>query len=103
MAESMSAAPVAAPVPSSAEITRAEKFVRERFVHEGEDAAVALAPGSARRRALDLALAELDADPRAKGPSTAWRREFSLLLGLGAPPATGGLLRRGTARNGTSS
>jgi ribonuclease E len=82
MAESMSAAPVAAPVPSSAEITRAEKFVRERFVHEGEDAAVALAPGSARRRALDLALAELDADPRAKGPSTAWRREFSLLLGL---------------------
>src|SRR5207253_2680078 len=63
-------------------IARAEKFVRERFVHEGEDAAVALAPGSARRRALELALAELDADPRARGPSTAWRREFSLLLGL---------------------
>ena len=35
-----------------------------------------------RRRALDEALAELRADPRARGPSTAWRREFSLLLGL---------------------
>src|SRR5439155_9892770 len=69
-------------IPSSAEIARAEKFVRDRFVHEGEAAATALAPGSARRRALDLALAELDADPRARGPSTAWRREFSLLLGL---------------------
>ena len=38
---------------------RAEKFTRERFVHEGEDAAVALAPGTPRRRALDAALAEL--------------------------------------------
>src|SRR5262249_30264830 len=64
------------------EISRAEKLVRERFVHEGEDPAIALAPGSARRRALDQALAELQADPKAKRPSTAWRREFSLLLGL---------------------
>jgi superfamily II DNA or RNA helicase len=56
--------------------------VRERFVYEGEDPAVALAPGSPRRRALDRALAELEADPKAKGPSTGWRREFSLLLGL---------------------
>ncbi len=75
-------APAAATVPSSADISRAEKLVRERFLHEGEDAAVALAPGSPRRRALDAALAELDADPKAKGPSTAWRRDFSLLLGL---------------------
>jgi ribonuclease E len=82
MAESISAAPVAAPIPSAAEISRAEKFVRERFVHEGEDPAVALAPGSPRRRALEQALAELEADPKAKGPSTAWRRDFSLLLGL---------------------
>ncbi len=72
----------AATIPSSAEIARAEKFVRERFVHEGEDPQVALAPSSPRRRALDQALVELDADPRAKSPSTAWRREFSLLLGL---------------------
>jgi ribonuclease E len=82
MAESTSAVPAAVPVPSSAEIARAEKLVRERFVHPGEDPAVALAPGSPRRRALDQALAELEADPKAKHPSTAWRREFSLLLGL---------------------
>jgi ribonuclease E len=82
MAESTSAALAAAPIPSSAEISRAEKLVRERFLHEGEDPAVALAPGSPRRRALDEALAELARDPKAKYPSTSWRREFSLLLGL---------------------
>src|SRR3954451_22443197 len=81
MADSLSVADTtAAPLPTPADIARAERFVRERFVHEGEDAEVALAPGSARRRALDLALAEL-----AQGhdePSTEWRRMFSLLLGL---------------------
>jgi ribonuclease E len=82
MAESTSVAHAVAPIPSSAEISRAEKLVRERFLHDGEDPAVALAPGSPRRRALDQALAELQADPKAKNPSTAWRREFSLLLGL---------------------
>ncbi|HEX3433237.1 MAG TPA: DEAD/DEAH box helicase family protein, partial [Solirubrobacteraceae bacterium] len=82
MAESSSAALAVASIPSSAEISRAEKLVRERFLHDGEDAAVALAPGSPRRLALDTALAELQADPKAKNPSTAWRREFSLLLGL---------------------
>ena len=82
MAESSSAALAVAPIPSSADIARAEKLVRERFVHGGEDASVALAPGTARRRALDAALAELEANPKARHPSTAWRREFSLLLGL---------------------
>jgi hypothetical protein len=82
MAEPTSVALEAAPIPSSAEISRAEKLVRERFLHDGEDAAAALAPGSPRRAALDQALAELQADPKAKNPSTAWRREFSLLLGL---------------------
>jgi ribonuclease E len=80
MAESTSVALAAAPIPSSAEIARAEKFVHDRFLYESEDPAVALAPGTPRRRALDQALAELDA--KAKHPSTAWRREFSLLLGL---------------------
>jgi ribonuclease E len=84
MAEPTSVALAAAPIPSSAEIARAEKFVRERFLHDGEDPAVALArtDGSAtpRRRALDQALIELE--EQAKHPSTAWRREFSLLLGL---------------------
>jgi ribonuclease E len=80
MAESPAVAPAAASIPGSAEIKRAEKLVRERFLHEGEDAAVALVQGSPRRRALDMALAELKEG--AKHPSTAWRREFSLLLGL---------------------
>jgi len=82
MAESTSVALAAATIPSSADIARAEKFVRERFVHEGEDPLVALASGTPRRRALEQALAELEEDPKTKSPSTAWRREFSLLLGL---------------------
>jgi ribonuclease E len=81
MAESTQVALAAAPIPSSADIARAEKFVRERFLHEGEDPTSALAPGCARRRALDAALEEL-LEAKAKYPSTAWRREFSLLLGL---------------------
>jgi superfamily II DNA or RNA helicase len=65
---------------SPAAIARAERFTRERFVHEGETLEDALAPGSARRRALDAALAELDAG--APQPSIEWRQHFSLLLGL---------------------
>ena len=76
----MSAAPAAASIPEQAAIGRAEAFTRERFVHDGEDIAVALGPGSARRRALDDALRELDAG--AKVPSTRWRRRYALLLGL---------------------
>src|SRR5947199_2093830 len=68
------------PFPTPAAIARAELFTRERFVYDGESLEDALAPGSARRRALDAALAELDND--AKTPSIEWRREFSLLLGL---------------------
>ncbi|WP_160165579.1 DEAD/DEAH box helicase [Conexibacter woesei] len=68
------------PIPDARAIAAAERFTRERFVHEGEDAADALAPGSARRRALDAALAEIEAG--AKVPSIEWRREYSLLVGL---------------------
>jgi hypothetical protein len=68
------------PFPSPAAIARAELFTREQFVYEGESLEDALAPGSARRRALDAALAELD--DGAKSPSIEWRRQFSLLLGL---------------------
>ncbi len=68
------------PLPDERAIERAEHFTRERFVHEGEEPEYALAPGSARRRALDAALAELDAG--AKTPSVEWRREYALLLGL---------------------
>ncbi len=68
------------PFPSPAAIARAELFTRERFVYEGETLEEALASGSARRRALDAALAEQDAG--ATQPSIDWRRKFSLLLGL---------------------
>jgi ribonuclease E len=80
MAESTAVALAAASIPSSAKIAKAEKLVRERFLHDGEDPVVALAAGSPRRRALDQALVEVKEG--AKNPSTAWRREFSLLLGL---------------------
>jgi ribonuclease E len=65
---------------SDDDIARAEAFTREPFLHAGEEAATALAAGTPRRRALDQALAESDAG--LKVPSTAWRRQFSLLLGL---------------------
>jgi hypothetical protein len=80
LADSTSAATAAAPVPDQESIERAERFTRERFVHEGEDVAVALAPGSARRRALEATLRELDEG--ATVPSTKWRRRYALLLGL---------------------
>src|SRR3954452_12577852 len=67
-------------VPSAEDITRAEKFTRERFVHPGEETADALAPGSGRRHALDDAVAEMQSG--GKVPSTQWRRHYSLLLGL---------------------
>lgn len=72
---------VAAPaaVPSSTDIERAAEFVREPFLLDGEGPE-ALAPGTARRRALDAALSELD--DGAENPSIEWRRNFSLLLGL---------------------
>ena len=69
-----------ATLPSSKDIERASKFTREPFLAEGEDAATVLAPGTPHRRAFDAAMAEIEAG--AKVPSVAWRRTFSLLLGL---------------------
>jgi ribonuclease E len=68
------------PFPSPAAIARAELLTREHFVYDGETLEDALAPGSARRRALDAALAEVEEG--AKQPSIEWRQQFSLLLGL---------------------
>jgi superfamily II DNA or RNA helicase len=59
---------------------RAQNWAGEAFLHEGEDPAEALAPGSARRRALDDAIAELDAG-NAK-PSSPWKVRYGLMLGL---------------------
>jgi ribonuclease E len=71
---------VTTPFPSPDAIARAELLTRERFVYEGESLEEALAPGSPRRRALDAAVAEVDAGRTT--PSIEWRRQFSLLLGL---------------------
>ncbi len=68
-----------AAVPSSADIERAAKFAREPFLLDGEGPE-ALAVGTARRRALDAALKELDEG--LEDPSIKWRQDFSLLLGL---------------------
>jgi ribonuclease E len=68
------------PFPSPDAIARAELLTRERFVYDGETLEDALAPGSARRQALDAALAEVEEGH--KVPSVDWRRRFSLLLGL---------------------
>jgi ribonuclease E len=80
MAESPPPALEAATVPDPDLVKRAEAFTRERFLHEGEDPAVALAPGSARRRALDYAILEMERGD--KVPTTKWRRRYALLLGL---------------------
>jgi ribonuclease E len=80
MAETTTVATTATTLPSTDAIERASKFTREPFLSEGEDAAALLAPGTAHRHALDTALAEMDAGQ--KVPSVAWRRSFSLLLGL---------------------
>jgi superfamily II DNA or RNA helicase len=59
---------------------RAESWCGEPFLVEGEDAAVALASGTARRAALDDALAEIEAGlPR---PSARWKVRYGLMLGL---------------------
>jgi ribonuclease E len=68
-----------AAVPSGADIERAAAFACEPLLLDGEGPE-ALAPGTARRRALDAALKELDEG--AEHPSIQWRRDFSLLLGL---------------------
>jgi ribonuclease E len=78
---------------------RAEAWAGEPFLRAGEDPARVLAPGTSRRRALDEALAEIEAGRTT--PSPEWKVEFGLMLGLervlaGQPPqlASGTELRR---------
>src|SRR4051812_32408869 len=59
---------------------RAEAWAGEPFLYPEEDPATALAPATARRIALDAAIAELD-HGRAE-PSPEWRVRFGLMLGL---------------------
>jgi ribonuclease E len=59
---------------------RAEAWAGEPFLREGEDPAQVLAPGTSRRRALDDALAEIEAGRREPTPS--WKVQYGLMLGL---------------------
>ena len=70
---------------------RAQEWAGEPFLHPGEDPAEALAPGTARRSALEEALAEIEKGLR--DPSPSWKVRFGLLLGLervlsSKPPVT---------------
>ncbi len=66
--------------PIVAAALRAEAWAGEPFLRDGENPAEALAEGTARRRALDEALAEIDSGRKA--PSSQWKVRFGLLLGL---------------------
>src|SRR5690348_1363266 len=66
--------------PVVASALRAEAWAGEPFLREGEDPAVALGEGTARRRALDDAVTEMDAG--LKAPSSKWKVRYGLLLGL---------------------
>ena len=75
----------------SADALRAQEWAGEPFLHAGEDPAEVLAPGTARRAALDDALAEIEAGRRS--PTPRWKVRFAFLLGLervlsSKPPAT---------------
>ncbi len=76
MANMTQVAEKATNIPSRGDLERVEKFTREPFPVDNE----ALRPGSARRRAFDAALAEIEAGR--EEPSVEWRQQFSLMLGL---------------------
>jgi superfamily II DNA or RNA helicase len=63
-----------------AKARRAESWAGESFLREGEDPVQVMASGTARRRALDDAIAEIE-----KGnatPSPEWKVRYALMLGL---------------------
>jgi superfamily II DNA or RNA helicase len=66
--------------PLVAAAARAEPWAGEPFLRSGEDPAQVLAEGTARRRALDDAIAEMDGG--AKAPSSKWKVRYGLMLGL---------------------
>ncbi len=68
MANTTDVAAGAATTATESDLGRAQEFAREPFLLEGETLDD-LAPGSARRRALDDALAELEAGREARRPN----------------------------------
>src|SRR5258708_27612437 len=66
--------------PIAAAAFRAEAWAGEPFLRDGEDPAAVLAPGTARRRALDDATAEMELG--LSRPGTQWKVRYALMLGL---------------------
>src|ERR1043166_3174964 len=64
----------------NASALHAEAWAGEPLLHPDEDPDVVLAPGTARRRALDDALAEMESG--AREPSYGWKIRYALMLGL---------------------
>ena len=63
-----------------AEATRASDWAGEPLLHNGEETAEVLAPGTARREALDEATTEIEAGR--EEPSPEWKVRYALMLGL---------------------
>jgi ribonuclease E len=63
-----------------ADARKAGDWAGEPLLHNDEDPAQVLAPGTARRNALDEALTEIAAGQKA--PSSQWKVHFALMLGL---------------------
>ena len=79
MAETTDVAASAADELNEADLDRVRSFTREPILLSGETIAD-LAPGTARRIAVDAALAELE--DGAEVPTFEWRGDYSLMLGL---------------------
>ncbi|HEY7147830.1 MAG TPA: DEAD/DEAH box helicase family protein, partial [Gaiellaceae bacterium] len=72
------------PIPATDDLVAAARkagdWAGEPLLHNGEEPAEVLAPETARRNALDEAIAEMDAGRDA--PSSQWKVRFALMLGL---------------------
>ena len=72
--------PTQATHPLVEDVERSETWAGEPFLHPDEDPDTVLAPGTARRRALDDALKEIEAGR--SEPSPEWKIRYALMLGL---------------------
>ncbi|MEK6328373.1 MAG: DEAD/DEAH box helicase family protein, partial [Actinomycetota bacterium] len=79
MAKSVDVANSATSPITADQLDRVREFAREPILLDGETIDD-IAPGTARHRAVEAALVELDAGRET--PSPEWRRRYSLLLGL---------------------
>jgi ribonuclease E len=72
--------PTQATQPPVEDVERAATWAGEPFLHPDEEPETVLGPGTARRRALDDALAEIEQG--LKEPSSDWKIRYALMLGL---------------------